>query len=149
MAVVFVQEFAITDRSTANYDYVKERLGEGSFEGLIVHTAGFDDANNVFRIVDVWETREHADRFNADRIQPISTRGLTVSRTRAHSRRRRASRRTNCMTSCASAGARVERAPAASAYSAMRAATWYFRTDVRRPGVSPAGIAFNASSPRA
>jgi hypothetical protein len=75
MAVVFVQEFAITDRSTANYDYVKERLGEGPFEGLIVHTAGFDDASNVFRIVDVWESREHADRFNTERIQPIIDEG--------------------------------------------------------------------------
>jgi hypothetical protein len=75
MAVVFVQEFAITDRSTANYEYVKERLGEGPFDGLIVHTAGFDDENNVFRIVDVWETREQADRFNAERVQPIIDEG--------------------------------------------------------------------------
>src|SRR5439155_428325 len=32
--------------------------------------------------------------------------------------------------------------------SAMRNATLYFVTDARRPGVSPAGIAFRASSPR-
>jgi len=30
----------------------------------------------------------------------------------------------------------------------MRTATSYRPTDVRRPGVSPAGIAFNVSSPR-
>ena len=30
----------------------------------------------------------------------------------------------------------------------MRNATWYLVTDVRWPGVSPAGIAFSASSPR-
>src|SRR5262245_52027166 len=75
MAVVYVQEFAITDRSTANYDYIKERLGEGPFEGLIVHTAGFDDVNDVFRIVDVWETREHADRFNAEQVRPLVDEG--------------------------------------------------------------------------
>ena len=30
----------------------------------------------------------------------------------------------------------------------MRVATLYFVTDVRRPGVSPAGIALSISSPR-
>jgi hypothetical protein len=34
-------------------------------------------------------------------------------------------------------------------YVVMRVATLYFVTDVRRPGVSPAGIAFSISSPRA
>jgi hypothetical protein len=33
-------------------------------------------------------------------------------------------------------------------YSVMRNATWYFVTDERLPGVSPAGIALSASSPR-
>jgi hypothetical protein len=28
-----------------------------------VHTAGFDDESNVWRLVDVWDTREQADRF--------------------------------------------------------------------------------------
>ena len=28
-----------------------------------MHTAGFDDANGVWRLVDVWETREHAEQF--------------------------------------------------------------------------------------
>ena len=32
--------------------------------------------------------------------------------------------------------------------SVIRNATWYFETDVRLPGVSPAGIALSASSPR-
>ena len=63
MPVAFVQEFAITDRSTKNYDSVKERLGGDPIDGLIFHTAGFDDDNDVFRIFDVWESREHADRF--------------------------------------------------------------------------------------
>lgn len=45
MPVAFVQEFAITDRSTANYDSVKESLGDDPIDGLIIHTAGFDDDN--------------------------------------------------------------------------------------------------------
>jgi hypothetical protein len=70
MPVAFVQEFAITDRSTKNYDSVKERLGGDPIDGLIIHTAGFDDDNNVFRIVDVWESREQADRF-LERVMTI------------------------------------------------------------------------------
>jgi hypothetical protein len=75
MAVVFIQEFAIAERSTENYDYVKERLGDDAIDGLIVHTAGFDDENGVFRIVDVWESREQGERFLAERIQPIIDEG--------------------------------------------------------------------------
>lgn len=75
MAVAFVQEFAIVNRSTTNYDYVKERLGDDPIDGLIIHTAGFDDDNNVFRIFDVWESREQADRFLAERIQPMIDEG--------------------------------------------------------------------------
>jgi hypothetical protein len=75
MAVAFVQEFAITDRSTANYDYVNERLGDAPIDGLIVHTAGFDDESGVFRIFDVWESREQAQRFLDERIQPLIDEG--------------------------------------------------------------------------
>ena len=63
MPVAFVQEFAIEDRSTTNYDSVKERLGSEPIDGLIMHTAGFDDDNKVFRIFDVWESQEQAERF--------------------------------------------------------------------------------------
>jgi hypothetical protein len=75
MAIAFVQEFAISDRSTANYDFVKERLGDDPIDGLVIHTAGFDDDNNVFRILDVWDSREQAERFLAERIQPIMEEG--------------------------------------------------------------------------
>jgi hypothetical protein len=71
MAVVYIQEFAIRDRSTQNYDFVAGKVGEGPFDGLIVHTAGFDDEAGVFRILDVWETQEQADRFMAEHLQPI------------------------------------------------------------------------------
>jgi hypothetical protein len=66
---------AIRDRSTANYDFVKERLGGDPIDGLLIHTAGFDDENGVFRIFDVWESREQADRFLAERIQPMIDEG--------------------------------------------------------------------------
>jgi hypothetical protein len=75
MAVVYIQEFPIADRSTTNYDFVAEKIGDGPFEGLIAHTAGFDDEAGVFRILDVWETREAAERFLAEQVQPLIEQG--------------------------------------------------------------------------
>lgn len=75
MAVAWVQEFEIGDRSTTNYDWAVEKIGEGPFEGLIVHTAGFDDEAGVFRILDVWESREHAERFFAEHMEPLMALG--------------------------------------------------------------------------
>ena len=71
MAVAFVQEFPIQNRSTENYDYVKQQLGDGPFDGLILHSAGFDDESGVFRILDVWETREQGERFQKEHIDPM------------------------------------------------------------------------------
>ena len=66
MAVAMIQEFAIEDRSTTNYDAISERLRGGPpAEGLIVHTAGFDDDAGVFRIFDVWESQGQAEAFQA------------------------------------------------------------------------------------
>jgi hypothetical protein len=75
MAVAFIQEFPAGDHSTANYDYVNEKIGDGPFDGLIAHSAGFDDAAGVFRIFDIWETREHAQRFLDEHIQPLMDKG--------------------------------------------------------------------------
>ncbi len=75
MGFVFLQEFNISgdERSTTNYDAVAQRLDicSNPADGLIVHTAGWDEENGVFRIVDVWESREQADRFWQDRLQPV------------------------------------------------------------------------------
>jgi hypothetical protein len=71
MAVAFIQEFTIEDRSTANYDAVATRLRDVVPEGGILHTAGFDDEAGVFRIFDVWETREQGERFMQERLQPV------------------------------------------------------------------------------
>jgi hypothetical protein len=75
MAVAFIQEFKIAggDRSTTNYDSVRDELDVESNppEGLVVHTAGFDEDGGVFRIFDVWETRGHGERFQRERLMPI------------------------------------------------------------------------------
>ncbi len=73
MAVTFLQEFSPTDdRSTANYDTIKEQLGvdEDPPAGLIVHSAGYGQ-DGTFRIVDVWESQEHLDRFLSERLMPV------------------------------------------------------------------------------
>jgi hypothetical protein len=83
MPVAFVQEFKIDggDRSTTNYDSIRDQLNvEGAPPaGLIVHTAGFDEGAGVFRIFDVWETREHAERFQQERLMPIVEKMMATS----------------------------------------------------------------------
>ena len=74
MAVAYIQEFPIVagDVSTQNYDAIVAALDLSSAPaGLIVHTAGFDHTDGVFRIFDVWETREQGDRFVAEQLNPI------------------------------------------------------------------------------
>ncbi len=75
MAVVYIQEFPIENRSTENYDFVAEKIGDGPFEGLIAHSAGFDDEAGVFRIIDIWESRDQAQRFLDEHVQPLIDRG--------------------------------------------------------------------------
>ena len=72
MAVAFVQEFAIRgDTSTANYDAVASELNlQAPPDGALIHTAGFDHEAGVFRIFEVWETREQGEQFIADRLNP-------------------------------------------------------------------------------
>lgn len=76
MAVVYITEFAYTDSSTANYDWAKEQIGDDPMDGLIVHTAGFDEDAKVFRIIDVWESQDQAERFIKERMQPIMEQGV-------------------------------------------------------------------------
>ena len=70
MAIQAIQEFVITDRSTKNYDEIKETIGT-NHPGLILHTAGFDDQSGVFRIIDTWETKEDAERFYSETLGPL------------------------------------------------------------------------------
>jgi hypothetical protein len=71
--VAFVHEFAIQgdDRSTTNYDAMKERLRSSDVpaEGLIFHSAGFDVDAGVFRIYDVWDSQEHAVQFQQQMME--------------------------------------------------------------------------------
>ena len=74
MAVAYIQEFPIVegDHSTTNYDAIVEALDlTEAPDGLIVHTAGFDSQDGVFRIFDVWETREQGERFTTEQLGPI------------------------------------------------------------------------------
>lgn len=74
MAIAYVQEFEIKDgdTSTTNYDAVATALNlEDAPEGLLIHTAGFDLDAGLFRIFDVWETREHGEKFISERLNPI------------------------------------------------------------------------------
>jgi hypothetical protein len=73
VAVAFIQEFEIVDgdTSTTNYDAIGEKLGRTAPPGLIVHSAGFDTDAGVFRIFDIWESSEAANRFLEEEVQPI------------------------------------------------------------------------------
>ena len=74
MAIAYVQEFEIKDgdTSTANYDAVASALNlQAAPDGLLIHTAGFDHDGGVFRILDVWETREQGEKFINEQLNPI------------------------------------------------------------------------------
>ena len=74
MAIAYLQEFEIKDgdTSTTNYDAVAAALDlKDAPDGLLIHTAGFDHDAGVFRIFDVWETREQGEKFINERLSPI------------------------------------------------------------------------------
>ncbi len=72
MAVAFIQEWRNSDPGTDNYDAIAARLDAENNppEGLIIDTAG-RDSNGVWRIFDIWESREHAEHFQHERVMPI------------------------------------------------------------------------------
>jgi hypothetical protein len=73
VAVAYIQEFTIVDddRTTTGYDAVAARLGDATIPGLLLHTAGFDEDGGVFRIFDIWESREAAVNFQEGTLGPI------------------------------------------------------------------------------
>jgi hypothetical protein len=82
MAVAYVQEFPIVggDTSTANYDAVVAALDlQEAPAGLIVHTAGFDHEKGVFRIFDVWESREAGATWNQAMLRPALERVVSAA----------------------------------------------------------------------
>jgi len=74
MPFVVLQEFKIErdNRSTTNYDSVSQhiRMDTNPPDGMIIHTAGWDEEGGVFRIFDVWETQQDSERFRSERLQP-------------------------------------------------------------------------------
>jgi hypothetical protein len=73
MPIAIVQDWVEeeTDRSTANYDTINERLGAADDppKGCLMHSAGFTGTG--FRIFEVWETQADFDTFLRDRLMPI------------------------------------------------------------------------------
>lgn len=55
--------------SRVMYDAVDKVLGSEVPAGCIVHTAT-EEADGTVRIVDVWESREAADAFERDKLNP-------------------------------------------------------------------------------
>jgi hypothetical protein len=72
MAVAFIQEWKDGAPGTSNYDAVAAKLDAENNppEGLIAHTAG-RDSGGVWRIFDIWQSREQAQRFQEERLMPI------------------------------------------------------------------------------
>lgn len=52
----------------AAYDRVRAHLGDDRIEGQLSHIVGFSEG--CLHTVDVWSSREHADRFAAERLFP-------------------------------------------------------------------------------
>lgn len=50
------------------YDRVNEKLGDEMPEGGIFHATGFTGGRMI--VFDVWETREHFERFDRERLRP-------------------------------------------------------------------------------
>lgn len=71
MPIAILQDWAVSDRSTANYDALVERTGvrANAPAGLVFHTAGFAD-DQTWRIFDVWESQADYDRFMQERLMP-------------------------------------------------------------------------------
>jgi hypothetical protein len=92
MAVAVIQEFPIRgdDRTTTNYDRVQEAIDARANPpaGGLVHSAGFDEEAGVFRVFDVWESKEAWEAFLNDRlmpiVQPLMEQGVQAPTTRVY-----------------------------------------------------------------
>jgi hypothetical protein len=91
MPVAFILEFPIGDRSTENYDFLMRKLAGEQIDGLLVHTAGFDDDTGVWRQVDIWETQEQGERFMQQMMEMVTPESLPRPDTAAEPPSRQAS----------------------------------------------------------
>lgn len=68
MAILRIVRPPMVDKQT--YDAVNAHMSVHSTppEGLIMHSAG--EVDGAWQIVDVWESEQHAQRFDAERLGP-------------------------------------------------------------------------------
>jgi hypothetical protein len=68
MAIIRIVRPPMVDAQT--YDAVNAKLGveQNLPEGLLMHCAG--EVDGAWQIVDVWESAEHAQRFDQERLRP-------------------------------------------------------------------------------
>ena len=71
MPIALIQTWATGGGDTANYDAITELMNirENPPDGALVHTAGATP-DGGFRVFDVWESREHMERFMQERLMP-------------------------------------------------------------------------------
>ena len=65
MAYGTIMEF---DAELDTHVKIIEAMGDDPVDGLIVHAAGTSAAG--IRMVDVWESKDHYDRFFGERLMP-------------------------------------------------------------------------------
>lgn len=56
----------------ADYRSVDDEIGDPPPDGLLLTILGADDAG--LHVIDLWESKAHADRFAAERLLPAFTR---------------------------------------------------------------------------
>lgn len=69
MGYATVMEF---DADLDTHRKIIEAVGDAPIDGLIVHAAGSTEAG--IRSIDVWESKEHSDRFFAEHLMPAMAR---------------------------------------------------------------------------
>lgn len=65
----YVHISRVPGRELADYDSVVGMLGPEIPAGLLVSVTGV--ADGALQTVDLWESKEHADRFAAERLLPV------------------------------------------------------------------------------
>jgi hypothetical protein len=63
----FTQDVPI---DAATYQRIRHGLGDETPEGLVIHLA-VERPEGGLTYIDVWESREHADRFTEERLHPV------------------------------------------------------------------------------
>jgi hypothetical protein len=84
MAIGTITRFA-DGMGAEQYDAVTDKMGltRDPPEGLIFHSAG--ELDDRFQVFNVWESREHFDRFTRERLRPAQVAVLGEDRVAAMS----------------------------------------------------------------